>query len=900
MLSSAPPISLTDNARRPDAGGTQGRPLQVKANFFAIKQLPVDTVWHYDVAISPELPVARARALWREIEKLDELAKSKTVFDGRCNAYSASELNLGKTHGITRKVILPDGTSKSSSTATTTSKSTATGQGKGQGKGKGQHGKGQQGTSQQAQPSTAQTESTEKRSNEFTVKISIVNRIELEELHRFLSRQGPLTPSCLTAIQALNIAMSHKVFSEMVSSGRSAFTPANARNLGGGVEKWDGISQSVRAGQGNLYANIDVASTAFVKGGNATAIMADVKRLRSADDLPRTGLTQPDISGLRRLLKGCSFTVTHRGAEYKRRFKVADVSTQPASKITFDQTLNNGSKKKMTIPQYYAEAYNYKLRYPHLPCIAVRGKDSTLLYFPAEVCVITPGQKYTKKLNPDQTAEMIKGTCLKPVQREAKIMDNVNTLKLDSNEYLKSFGVEVAKTMTVVPARVLPPPPIVYARNEQTTPQFGGWKLDRTRKMYQGSRLSSWGVLVFESEHRLPRHFIESFIRELTQTIVENGMQVTQMNPPIIYAQGMEVPRNVDTMWSTIQGTSGAPPQMILVVLPSVCPIYSNIKTYCETSQNGKMTQCVLANKIRKPNNKQYCGMLGLKINAKLGGVNNTVPMNAIRFCTDVPTLVIGADVTHPAPGETSRPSVCAVVGSMDRFAFKYAGRLQAQNGRVEIIERLKYLVHDLIQAFIVNNGNHRPRRILFYRDGVSEGQYAEVMRSEVAAVKEACRHIDPNYNPPVTFCIVKKRHHARFFPMSDKDADRSGNCLAGTVVDKVITHPTEFDFYLQSHGGLQGTSRPTLYHVICDENRFTSDHFQTLTYNLCHIYSRCPKAVSIVPAVYYAHLLAYRARHYQGGDFSDTESSASGSSGSAASVSFETSNEIKNRMYFV
>jgi eukaryotic translation initiation factor 2C len=32
-----------------------------------------------------------------------------------------------------------------------------------------------------------------------------------------------------------------------------------------------------------------------------------------------------------------------------------------------------------------------------------------------------------------------------------------------------------------------------------------------------------------------------------------------------------------------------------------------------------------------------------------------------------------------------------------------------------------------------------------------------------------------------------------------------------------------------------QGTSRPTHYHVLLDENRFTADALQTLTYNLCY-----------------------------------------------------------------
>ena len=52
---------------------------------------------------------------------------------------------------------------------------------------------------------------------------------------------------------------------------------------------------------------------------------------------------------------------------------------------------------------------------------------------------------------------------------------------------------------------------------------------------------------------------------------------------------------------------------------------------------------------------------------------------------------------------------------------------------------------------------------------------------------------------------------------MSERDTDKrakSGNLLAGTIFDSDITHPTEFDFYLLSHGGLIGTSRPAHYTV--------------------------------------------------------------------------------------
>ena len=51
-----------------------------------------------------------------------------------------------------------------------------------------------------------------------------------------------------------------------------------------------------------------------------------------------------------------------------------------------------------------------------------------------------------------------------------------------------------------------------------------------------------------------------------------------------------------------------------------------------------------------------------------------------------------------------------------------------------------------------------------------------------------------------VTFVVVQKRHHTRFFPADPKFADRNGNILAGTVVDKDIVHPFQYQFFMASH----------------------------------------------------------------------------------------------------
>lgn len=336
---------------------------------------------------------------------------------------------------------------------------------------------------------------------------------------------------------------------------------------------------------------------------------------------------------------------------------------------------------------------------------------------------------------------MIKGTCIGPQQRAAKIQASFPVLDFEHNEYLKGFKMEISKEMEVVPARVLPPPEIMYRNNISLTPRDGGWQLNPSRKMYQGATLSAWGILIFENERRLPTPQVENFVRELTGTLAENGMNVPLRNPRIMYAQPGNVGRNIDSMWTTIRESCNIDPQLILVVLPDVCQTYSLIKTYCETThKTGVMTQCVLSKKVSRPS-KQYCGLLGLKINSKLGGINSTLSKSSIPFLNQAPTMIIGADVTHPAPGE-NRPSVVAVVASMDQFAFKYSGRIKVQASGVEVIDGLKFLVYQLLTAFAEKNRLY-PKRILFYRDGVSEGQYADIMRTEVTAVREAVDHVN-------------------------------------------------------------------------------------------------------------------------------------------------------------
>jgi len=106
---------------------------------------------------------------------------------------------------------------------------------------------------------------------------------------------------------------------------------------------------------------------------------------------------------------------------------------------------------------------------------------------------------------------------------------------------------------------------------------------------------------------------------------------------------------------------------------------------------------------------------------------------------------------------------------------------------------------------FYKSTGGYKPHRIILYRDGVSEGQFLQVLQHELVAIREACLKLEFEYRPGITFIVVQKRHHTRLFCADKKEqSGKSGNIPAGTTVDVCITHPTEFDFYLCSHQGIQ------------------------------------------------------------------------------------------------
>ncbi|KAL5716727.1 argonaute 1B [Ranunculus cassubicifolius] len=798
----------------------------VKANHF-FAELPDKDLHQYDVSITPE---ATSRIVNRavmtklvKLYRLSHLGNRLPAYDGRKSLYTAGPLPFATKEFL---ITLVD---------------------------------------------EDEVSGAPRREKEYRVVFRYAARVDLHHLGLFL--QGKQAEAPQEALQALDIVLRELPNRMYTPVGRAFYSPdlVGTQSLGEGLESWRGFYQSIRPTQMGLSLNIDVSSTAFFK---PLPVVDYVLQLLSRNVIQRP-LSDVERAKIKKTLRGVKIEVVHRG-NIRRKYRIVGLTSLPSAELIF--AVDERGRKKSVV-QYFLETYGYPIQLAHWPCLEV-GSQNKAKYLPMEVCKIVEGQRYSKRLNERQITGLLKSTCQRPQQRELTIVGTVRRNAYNIDEYAEEFRIKISDSLALVEARVLPAPRLKYHDSgieKDCLPSFGQWNM-MNKKLHNGGVVNNWMCINFS--RNIQDYNANGFCHQLVHMCNISGMA---FKPDPVLPPYPAFPHQVEGVLKSryqeaITSLQGKELDLLIAILPdNNGPLYGELKRICET-ELGIVSQCCLSKHVFRIN-KQYLSNVALKINVKVGG-RNTVLIDAlsrrIPVVSDEPTIIFGADVSHPHPGEDSSPSIAAVVASQDWPEITtYAGLVCAQSHREELIQDLfkewqdpqkgtMYggMIKDLLTSFHKATGK-KPSRIIFYRDGVSEGQFYQVLLYEVDAIRKACASLEPNYQPRVTFVVVQKRHHTRLFANNHSDwrtVDKSGNILPGTVVDSKICHPTEFDFYLCSHAGIQGTSRPAHYHVLWDENNFTADGIQSLTNDLCYTYARCTRSVSIVPPAYYAHLAAFRA----------------------------------------
>ncbi|XP_062211605.1 protein argonaute 7-like [Phragmites australis] len=820
-------------APRPDMGGVKGTIIPLCANHFLVQFDPSQKIFHYDVDISPRPSKETARMIKNKLveENSSVLSGALPAFDGRKNLYSPIEFQRDRLEFV---VSLPVASAR-------------------------------------FREAKEKSHSLNKQKLKlFRVNIRLVSKLSGEDLNNYLNEEKDGIPLPQDYLHVLDIILREGAMESSIPVGRSFYARSigEVREIGGGAVVLRGFFQSLKATKQGLALNVDLSLTAFHE---STCIIAYLqKRCDFLKDLSQNktrALSEDERRDVEKALKNVWVFVCHR--ETDQRYLVQSLTEQTTENLKF----RDRSGKDYMVVDYFKEHYKHDIQFRNLPCLQV-GRSKPC-YVPMELCVVCEGQKFLGKLSDERTSKILKMGCQRPSERKGIIKGVVEgAFSAGSNSYADQFNLQVSKDMTQLSGRVLLPPKLKLGnggRIKDVTPD----RFDRQWNLMdshvaEGSKIMSWSLISFggtPEQHSL----IPKFVNQLSSRCEQLGILLnrkTVVSPLFERIQLLNNEGILESKLKKIQEAASSNLQLLICVMERKHRGYADLKRIAETSI-GVVTQCCLYANLSKLT-FQFLANLALKINAKLGGSNvalyNSLSCQIPRiFSDEEPVMFMGADVTHPHPLDDWSPSVAAVVASMNwPSANKYISRMRSQTHRKEIIEHLDVMAGELIEEFLKEVGK-LPSRIIVFRDGVSETQFYKVMKEELRAVHLACSRY-PGYKPSVTFVVVQKRHHTRLFRREKNGCSThysDQNVPPGTVVDTVITHPREFDFYLCSHWGTKGTSRPTHYHVLWDENNFQSDEMQQMVYNLCYTFARCTGPVSLVPPVYYAHLAAYRGRLY-------------------------------------
>ncbi|CAF3625397.1 unnamed protein product [Adineta steineri] len=845
IRSAVPDTSVITMAKRPDHGGTAGQKLEMYTNHFKCN-IPRTLKCHqYDI----ELEAANRDGTWRPAKKDDRFFVLKKIidrenfpfvwYDEGKSLYSI-ELLVGFKNQY--EIIIKD----------------------------------------------------KKSDREQKYRLSLINLVksyDIQVLWDYVDNKIAIRPR--DPIRILETLLKQTTRATMVCVKNQFYDRRqNLDNLGDGRGLANGSYQAMFLTQIGATLNINSTFTCFYQPFNLVDFLCEYLQ----HDIVRDGIDEREQQLLiRKVLKPIWLETHHTESTRKYRIRGFGASSRQHTFPRMVDGVVSDTQERQSVYDYFSEKYNIKLQYPNLPTVELYTppNKTQFHYLPMECCTIQAWQRSIKPLTTDQRARVTKKTVVRPNQRYQNINEIVYNRRFNEDKYLKEIGMQVEdEEMLTVQGRLIAPPEIKYLSGRDGQSEvverisIGKWNI---RNRFQKTRnINIWACVMVSAQqpnqHQLS--IAQQFVEHFPYVIERFGIN---FEPNPIMKSDPAVPQKIH---DRLQELKDANCEVVLFILNGVGEdIYKTIK-YFGNHKLGIVTQCTDFVAIAKNINKldMYIQNLVQKFNAKLGGVNGMVSL--ARALTSSSTkddvfMFFGADVTHTTCSR-DKPSIAAVIGSIDSTSTQYASRVSEQypaRGRIslEIIKDLYQMATDLLKLFAQKNGCF-PNKIVFYRDGVDDGHFQKVLDNEVRALQNACKALYMNNPlPKITFIIVKKRHNTRFFiPDPNSNMKMMNNVQPGTVVDTGIVQPQGFDFYLNSHAAIQGTSRPILYHVLYDEIGFSSDEIQSLTYYLCHSDVRCTKAVSVPAPVHYAHLAAYQSRdadNYEsdrrssiGGDFDDDD----------------------------
>jgi len=545
--------------------------------------------------------------------------------------------------------------------------------------------------------------------------------------------------------------------------------------------------------------------------------------------------------GCKRTLLGQIIMTKYNNKTY--RIDDIDFKKNPSDKFP----RRDGSE--ITYIQYYQERFGIKitdLKQPLIVSMPTKQEQrkwgrTDPVYLIPEICNMT-GLSDDQRANFKLMAAVGEYTRPTPPQRLEKLRQFSQAIqkKVEIAKELKDWGMKIDTEPVKFKARTMDPekilqhsskPALKYGLdNADWGSQFRNYKLFNA-----GPGCGKWILIAHERDQTEAKAFSDALQKS------SNGMGFLMGKPRENYIKDHRTAAFVDA----VQKAADLSPQMIMCVVPNnKGDSYHAIKKVLCVDRPIP-SQVITGTLLKKPKGMMSVATkVSIQMAAKLGYEPWAVEM-PLKDC-----MVVGYDSYHDS--NQKGMSVGAFVSTTNQTMTRFHSTCTMHRNDEELLNQMRACVTNALRKYSEAN-QASPKRVIFYRDGVGEGQIPYVKAQEVDIIKQCFR--ENGMEPQLAFVIVSKRINNKFFSMVGNNAT---NPPSGSVVDDVVTLPERHDFYLVSQSVRQGTVNPTSYNIIENTTSLKAEHFQKLTYKLCHLYYNWPGTVRVPMVCQYAHKLAY------------------------------------------
>ncbi|XP_075980297.1 argonaute 3 isoform X2 [Anticarsia gemmatalis] len=599
------------------------------------------------------------------------------------------------------------------------------------------------------------------------------------------------------------------------------------------LEVWPGYVTAVDEYEGGLMLTLDSTHRVL----RTQSVLSFIK-----DTVQAEGANWKRILSER--LVGCSVMTSYN----KKLFRIDSIDDNMTPKSTFEK-LDKGVPVKISFIEYYKKNYGIQIKDWDQPLLISRSTkrqagtetmtDFMICLVP-ELCQLT-GLTDDQRSNFKLMKDVATYTKITPNQRHLAFKKYIQAVM--SNESaknrLKGWGLSIAPDTVELTARTLPPEPLYFGNNVKVNGKANAeWNNEATRNcVMQAVDITKWVLFHTDRDRQVATDFQETLKRCC------NPMGIMVSRPDVI-----RLPNDrTDTYVTFLKKSITSDLQLVVIICPSSRDDrYGAIKKIC-CSDHPVASQVINARTLMKHDKlRSVTQKILLQMNCKLGGTlwNINIP------CKNV--MVVGIDAHHDA--SRKRQSVCGFVASYNQTMTHWFSRAVLQDRGQEISEKLKNCFVEAVEHYFQCNAM-LPEKIIIYRDGVGDGQFATIRDYELPQIQMSLQVLGSSYHPKITYIVVQKRINTRIFMKTNSGLE---NPHAGTVLDNTITRRDWYDFLIASQRVTQGTVTPTHYVVVYDDSGMPPDHCQRLTYKLCHLYYNWPGTVRVPAPCQYAHKLAY------------------------------------------